>query len=89
MQCQVSDHARAVMSVLLAHPGRLHSPSELAAAAWGVHAGDWIVELAATIERLQEWLEHQPERLEEVETDDSPQYRLLVPQAGPGTESAH
>jgi len=44
-------------------------------------------ELAETMVRLQEWLEPQPETLETVETDDGPQYRLLVPHEGPGTES--
>lgn len=82
----LSEENAAVLSVLLAHPGRLVAPSELAAAV-GAQAGNTIAELGEAIARLQEWLESQPETLEAVETDDGLQYRLFVPHDGPGTES--
>ncbi len=83
----LSDDDAAVLSVLLAHPGR-HAPFDLAAAAWGADAGNRIVDLAETIARLQEWLEPQPETLEAVEADGTLWYRLLIPHSGPGTESS-
>jgi hypothetical protein len=87
-QAHLSEDDAAVLSVLLAHPGRLVAMSELAAAR-GSQAGDTIVELGEAIARIQEWLEAQPETLEAVETDDGLRYRLLVPHDGPGTESTH
>ncbi len=83
----LSDDDAAVLSVLLAHPGR-HAPFDLAAAAWGADAGNRIVDLAETIARLQEWLEPQPETLEAVEADGTLWYRMLIPHSGPGTESS-
>ena len=83
----LSDDDAAVLSVLLAHPGR-RAPFDLAAAAWGADAGNRIVDLAATIARLQEWLEPEPETLEAVEAGGTLWYRLLIPHSGPGTESS-
>ncbi|MBJ7596169.1 MAG: hypothetical protein JF886_15165 [Candidatus Dormibacteraeota bacterium] len=83
----LSDDDAAVLAVLLAHPGR-RAPFDLATAAWGVDAGNRIVDLAETIARLQEWLEREPETLEAVEADGTLWYRLLIPHSGPGTESS-
>ncbi len=85
-QVPLSNDEAAVLSALAAHPGRIFAPSELAAAACP-HASNAILELAQTVARLQEWLKPGADTLEAVETGEGLGYRLLVPHAGPGTES--